>query len=207
MGVTTKGGRTRRRILEVVTDLLEEQSYDEISIAEITRRAEVTRPAFYFHFASKGAVLGAALDELRDEFIAVATAWYDHVGGDPVAGIPEALEATIALWRTHARLLDAVGRASAVDAEAADLVRSWVDELTARAADRLHRDLGAHAGAGGPSVAALAEFMVGATFDAMRRDVRAIVDTGVPTPGVASTLTFVWARVVAPVGPVGQATR
>lgn len=192
----TKGDRTRQRILEVVTELLESESYDRISIAEITRRAEVTRPAFYFHFASKGAVLGAALDELRDEFIAVATAWYDHVGDDPQAGIPEALEATIALWRTHARLLDAVTRASVVDAEAADLVASWVAELTARAADRLRRDLGPEVGAAGPPVEALAEFMVGATFEAMRRDVRGIVETGVPTPGVAATLTFVWARVV-----------
>lgn len=192
----TKGDRTRRRILEVVVDLLESQSYEQISVAEITRRAEVTRPAFYFHFASKGAVLAAALDELREEFIAVATAWYDHVGGDPQAGIPEALEATIALWRSHARLLDAVNRSSAVDAEAADIVTSWIAELTARAADRLRRDLGPEVGAGGPSVEALAEFMVGATFEAMRRDVRSIVDAGVATPGVAATLTFVWARVV-----------
>ncbi|MFC7504961.1 TetR/AcrR family transcriptional regulator [Nocardioides sp. CPCC 206347] len=194
----TKGDRTRQRILEVVTDLLEAESYDRISIAEITRRAEITRPAFYFHFPNKGAVLGAALDELRDEFIAVATAWYDHAGGDPAAGIPEALDATIALWRSHARLLDAVVRASAADAEAADLMASWVEELTARAADRLRRDVGPELGLEGLSVEALAEFMVGATVEAMRRDVRRIVESGVPTPGISATLTFVWARVVAP---------
>lgn len=198
MRVTTKGARTRRLILDVVVELLETRSYDEISIAEISRRAEVTRPAFYFHFPSKGAVLGAALDELRDEFIAVATAWYDHVGGDPLAGIPEALEATIALWRTHAHLLDAVGRAAVVDAEAADLVASWVAELTARATDRLRSDLGPRLRGGGPSVESVAEFLVGATFDAMRRDVRGIVETGSGCPEVAETLTFVWARVVAP---------
>jgi len=195
--VTTKGGRTRRRILDVVVDLLETRSFEEISIAEITRRAEVTRPAFYFHFPSKGAAVAAVLEGLYEEFVATAAAWYEHPGGDPLAGVPEALDATIALWRSHARLMDAMTRAAAADPEAAQLMSAWVDELTARAAVRLRQDIADQLPQEGPSVEALAAFMVGATFDAMRRDVRSIVETGNSGPEVLSTLTYVWTQVLA----------
>lgn len=195
--MTTKGERTRRRILDVVVHLLETRSFEEVSIAEITRRAEVTRPAFYFHFATKGAAVAAVLEDLLEEFVAVAAAWYERPGTDPGAGVAEALEATVALWREHARLMDAILRAASTDAEAAQLVDAWVAHLAARAADRMRRDLGDRLPAAGPSVEALAELMVGATVEAMRRDVRRLVATGERTGGVARTLAFVWSRVVA----------
>lgn len=198
MRVTSKGARTRRRILDVVVELLETQSYDAMSIAEITRRAEITRPGFYFHFATKGAAVAGVLEELLDEFVGVAAAWYEHPGDDPTAGVVEALEATIALWRSHVRLLDAMTRASAADPEAASLVASWTDGLTARAADRLRRDIADDLPPGGPSVEALAAFMVAATVDAMRRDVRSLADTGRPVPEVLETLAHVWTGVLSP---------
>lgn len=194
---TTKGERTRQRILGVVVALLEERSFADVSIAEITRRAEVTRPAFYFHFPTKGAVVAAVLEDLFEEFIGVAAAWYEHPGDDPASGVAEALDATVGLWRAHARLMDAIVRAAAVDEEAAQLVGAWQADLTERATDRLRRDLGPRLPPGAPSVEALAQLLVGATFDAMRRDVHAIVATGEPQPEVAAALAHVWLRVVA----------
>jgi AcrR family transcriptional regulator len=194
--VTTKGERTRRRILEVVVHLLETRSFGEISIAEITRRAEVTRPAFYFHFPTKGAVVAAVLEDLLDEFVGVAAAWYEHPGDDPASGVAEALAATVDLWRANARLMDAMVRAAAVDEEAAQLVGAWEAHLTERATDRLRRDLGPRLASGSPSVESLAQLLVGATFDAMRRDVRSIVGSGEPRPEVAAALAHVWLRVV-----------
>lgn len=194
--MTTKGERTRQRILDVVVQLLETRSFGDISVAEITRRAEVTRPAFYFHFASKGAVVAAVLEDLFAEFIDVAAAWYEHPGEDPAAGVVEALEATVRLWRANARLMDAMLRSAAVDAEAAQLVGAWEGRLTDRAAERLGRDLDGRLSSAGPSVEALAQVLVGATFDAMRRDVHSIVASGVPRPEVAAALAHVWLRVV-----------
>lgn len=194
---TTKGERTRRRILAVVVELLEELSFADVSIAEITRRAEVTRPAFYFHFPTKGAAVAVVLEELLEEFVEVAAAWYEHPGADPGAGVAEALEATVGLWRGNARLMDAIVRAAVADEEAAQLVAAWEEQLTERATDRLRRDIGGALPRSGPSVDALARLLVGATFDAMRRDVRAIVETGRPLPEVPEALAHVWLSVVA----------
>lgn len=194
--MVTKGERTRQRILDVVVHLLATRSFADISIAEITRRAEVTRPAFYFHFPTKGAAVAAVLEDLFEEFIGVAGAWYEHPDADPAAGVTEALEATVALWRSHARLMDAVVRAAVADEEAGQLVAAWEQRLVERATDRLRRDIGADLPAAGPSVEALAAVLVGATFDAMRRDVRRIVETGEPEPDVAPALAYAWLGVV-----------
>lgn len=196
MAVKTKGERTRRRILDVVVELLETRSFDEVSIAEVARRADVTRPAFYFHFPTKGAAVAAVLGDLFEEFIEVASAWYRHPGTDPGAGVTEALGATVASWRANARLMDALARAAAADDDAAQLVGAWESDLVERATDRLRRDIGARLPAEGPSVEALARVLVGATFDAMRRDVRALVSTGEADPEVAVALTHVWTRVI-----------
>lgn len=194
--MTTKGERTRRRIVDEVVQLLESRSFSEVSIAEITRRAEVTRPAFYFHFPTKGAALAAVLEELFEEFVTVAAAWYEHPATDPAVGVAEALDATVALWRQHARLMDAMVRAASVDDEAAQLMSAWEERLVARATDRLRRDIGAVLPQGAPSVEALAAVLVGATFDAMRRDVRRIVETGEAVPEVADALAYAWLGVV-----------
>ena len=195
--MTSKGARTRRRILDVVVDLLETQSYDAMSVAEITRRTDITRPAFYFHFATKGAAVAGVLEELLEQFVTVAAAWYEHPGDDPLAGVEEALGATIDLWRAHARLMDAVLRAAATDDEAAEIVGAWVEGLCERAGERLRRDVGTRLATNGPSVESLAAFMVGATLDAMRRDVGTIVERGRPAPEVRETLVYVWSRVIA----------
>jgi AcrR family transcriptional regulator len=191
---TTKGGRTRQRILETVANLLGEHSFDQISIAEITRRAEVTRPAFYFHFPSKGAAVAAILEELFEEFITVADAWYEHPSGDPLAGIPEALDATINLWQANARLMHGMAQAAAVDREAGELWRSWIHQFSRRASERLQADLTLGTDGEAPSADALAEVLVGATFDAMQRDVRRIVELGEKTPEIGPTLAYVWSR-------------
>lgn len=192
--MTTKGGRTRQRILDAVGDLLSEGSFQQLSIAEITRRAHVTRPAFYFHFPSKGAAIAGVLEELFHEFIAVADAWYEHDSGDPLEGIPEALDGTIALWRSNAPLMHGMVQAATVDGEAGQLWRSWIEEFTRRVAERLHHDLDQAVLDGTPSIEALAELLVGASFDAMHRDVRRIVELGEETPEIGPTLAFLWTR-------------
>jgi AcrR family transcriptional regulator len=54
---------TYRRLLDAAETLLESQSFDAVSVAEIARRAGVTTGAFYARFADKEALLEAL--ELR----------------------------------------------------------------------------------------------------------------------------------------------
>ncbi len=62
---------SRASIAEAATELFLEQGYADTSIADITRRAGVSRSSFFNYFASKADLLWSAFDERVD---AVATA-------------------------------------------------------------------------------------------------------------------------------------
>lgn len=71
----SRGDRQRKAIVDAVREFLEEGSFADLSVSEITRRAEMTRSGFYFYFDSKYAVLAVIfaellrdLDELTDGF-------------------------------------------------------------------------------------------------------------------------------------------
>ncbi len=54
---------TRRRIIDAAIELFAEAGYGGIGIAEIVKRAKVTKGALYYHFASKEAVAAAIIEE------------------------------------------------------------------------------------------------------------------------------------------------
>lgn len=49
--------RTRHLLQKALTDLLQEKQFDELSITDITKRADLARVTFYQHYESKEALL------------------------------------------------------------------------------------------------------------------------------------------------------
>ncbi|MBX7433197.1 TetR/AcrR family transcriptional regulator [Mycobacterium sp. Y57] len=66
-----KSDLRRSAILESLDHHLRESGFDGINIADVTRRAGVTRSAFYFYFENKAAAVAALLEPMYDDgFIA-----------------------------------------------------------------------------------------------------------------------------------------
>ena len=61
---------TRNAVKDALLELLEEQSYEKITVASLCRQAEITRATFYLHYQS----LDEVLDELMDEALMTAEA-------------------------------------------------------------------------------------------------------------------------------------
>ena len=57
--------RTRRLLQEALTDLMRQKKFHEISVQDITARAEINRATFYAHFLDKYELLNA---QIRDSF-------------------------------------------------------------------------------------------------------------------------------------------
>jgi AcrR family transcriptional regulator len=62
--------RTRRVLQEAVLTLAEERDFSEITVRDITARADVNRATFYLHYRNKEDLVAQALDALFDEFTA-----------------------------------------------------------------------------------------------------------------------------------------
>jgi len=67
MPVQQRGEETRSRILEAATEAFARYGYDATGVAEICRRADVTKGAFYHHFPSKQAVFLEMLERWLEE--------------------------------------------------------------------------------------------------------------------------------------------
>jgi AcrR family transcriptional regulator len=58
-GSDQAGASTRERILDVALDLFTDQGFDGTSMREIAERLHMSKPAIYYHFASKEEILVA----------------------------------------------------------------------------------------------------------------------------------------------------
>jgi AcrR family transcriptional regulator len=67
-----KGDQRRSALLQSLDQHLQESSFDSVNIADISRRAGVTRSAFYFYFENKATAVAALMEELYDEVFAVS---------------------------------------------------------------------------------------------------------------------------------------
>lgn len=71
-GTHSKGDQRRAALLGSLDELLQDSSLESISIADISRRAGVTRSAFYFYFENKAVAVAALMEEMYDESFAAA---------------------------------------------------------------------------------------------------------------------------------------
>ena len=58
------GDERQQAILDTATRLIEQRSFADISVDDLAKGAGISRPTFYFYFASKEAVLLSLLDPL-----------------------------------------------------------------------------------------------------------------------------------------------
>jgi AcrR family transcriptional regulator len=63
----SRGDRQREAIIAAVRELLEQQSFADLSVSTISERAGITRSGFYFYFESKYAVLAVIMADFLDE--------------------------------------------------------------------------------------------------------------------------------------------
>jgi len=61
--------KTKRAIIEAFLALLKEKDFSDISIIDITSKAQVARPTFYLHYKQKEDVLTEYLDDMFAQYL------------------------------------------------------------------------------------------------------------------------------------------
>ena len=65
-GNTVRNTRTRARIKDALTELIDEKGFEELTVSDLTRRTGINRGTFYLHFVDKYDLL----EQLEGEVIA-----------------------------------------------------------------------------------------------------------------------------------------
>jgi TetR/AcrR family transcriptional regulator, ethionamide resistance regulator len=194
-GNTIKGDERRTALLGALVELLAERPFHELGIGEIAARAGLTRSAFYFYFPSKTAAVAHLLEGLGSGILDAAS---DAFAVDdelpPRDRIRRGAERGIAVWRKDAALYGAIIDATAVDQGLAAAWDKLVDDLAAIVTPRARADRTARADLDVADIHGIVTYLLDAGIAAMRRDIRAIRDTGRPTPHLVETTTEIWVR-------------
>ncbi|QCB49927.1 TetR/AcrR family transcriptional regulator [Rhodococcus sp. PAMC28707] len=111
----SKGDARRTALLAALDDSLREvDSVESINVADLSRRAGVTRSAFYFYFENKAAAVGALMEVFYEE-AAEAGVWLTDVSRDPTERIGKAVSHLFTVTERHEHLYRAVLEARATN--------------------------------------------------------------------------------------------
>jgi AcrR family transcriptional regulator len=135
----TRRQDARRRLLDAASSLLEERSWHEIAVEDLTAAAGLSRTAFYRHFGDRADVLLALLDESGVGGDPAGAIWRE-TDDDPIAAKRRAAEALTALFVEHGRLLRAATEAAVTEPAIAAVYAGFAHDFVAATAERIEAD-------------------------------------------------------------------
>jgi AcrR family transcriptional regulator len=153
-----RGDRRRTALLDALDHHLRESSLESINIADISRRAGVTRSAFYFYFDNKASAVAALMEEMYDESMVAA----DLLRGDgPAAERVEAMvRGLFTAWERHEHLYRAMHDARATSATVRELWDNDRESFVPVIADVIESERAAGAAPAGADAAHLASVLL-----------------------------------------------
>lgn len=83
-----------------------EGNLEAINVADLTKRAGVTRPAFYFYFASKASAMAAAAEEIYNDVLTATAVLVEH--GDPASRVATTIRQFVQTCSTHRHVFRAM---------------------------------------------------------------------------------------------------
>jgi len=153
-----RGDRRRTALLESLDHHLREGSLESINIADISRRAGVTRSAFYFYFENKASAVAALMNEMYDESSAAA----DQLRGDgtPAENIEAMVRALFSTWDKHEHLFRASLDARATSTTVRELWDSDRESFVPVVAGMIEAERASGAAPAGADAVALASVLL-----------------------------------------------
>jgi AcrR family transcriptional regulator len=189
---SNRGDARRAALLRAFEELLREQSLEEVNVAEISRRAGVTRSAFYFYFESKAVAVLALLQGLYDA-AGDANELLVKAEGDPEDRIRAAITMLFDSVDEHAHSYRALLEARA----ASPSVRGMWEEGRAEYAHVIAGMIGTERAAGrasdGPDADALAKVLLDLNDHSLERHALGL---GPGRDEHIEAITFIWLRTV-----------
>jgi AcrR family transcriptional regulator len=122
-----KGDAREMALLDATEDLLRSAMAQDLTVEAIAKRAQLTRTAFYFYFASKEQAVGRLAERYLGEIFEAAQPAFDPQ--IPLEeGIRAAIENQVEVWGKHGRALAAVADLAGSDPTIREL---WTSEIEA----------------------------------------------------------------------------
>jgi AcrR family transcriptional regulator len=140
----SRGDRQREAIVTAVRELLEEQSFADLSVSTISERAGVARSGFYFYFDSKYAVLAVIVSDAMEQLAALTHNYAPRDGGETPAAFAKRMVGSAAtVFATNDPIMSACTVAQNTDAQIRELMNDYEDAVIGQIVGLVEQDAGA----------------------------------------------------------------
>jgi AcrR family transcriptional regulator len=127
-----------REILTAAAAMLRERPFRELTVDELMRRTDLSRPSFYVYFRDRHELVLRVVEHVGRELWKISENWYTGAGDAPAVA-RRSIEHVVAVWAEHGPLLGALADAAADDPQVERVYTSLVEGfigVTARHIDR-----------------------------------------------------------------------
>lgn len=140
----SRGDRQRDAIVKAVRELLEEQSFADLSVSAISERAGVARSGFYFYFDTKYAVLAVILADAMEELASLTHNYAPRESEETPAAFAKRMVGNAAtVFATNDPIMSACTVAQNTDAQIRDLMNDFEDAVIDKIVGLVEQDSGA----------------------------------------------------------------
>jgi AcrR family transcriptional regulator len=146
----TSGDERERAILETAERLLGGHALGEISVDDLARGAGISRPTFYFYFASKEAVVLSLIEDMVEQAESRLGEALAEVADDPRAGLRKGIEDFFETFRAHRAVIKAGVELRASSAEARVLWTQVMEQRVGEVSELIERERARGVAPGGP---------------------------------------------------------
>ena len=149
-GVTGTPDPVRRRrrtpeeaeaeIVAAAEQLLRERPFRDMTVDEVMRRTELSRPSFYVYFRDRHQLVLRVVERIREEIMQIADMWF-RGGRDGPAEIRASMDGVVVAFREHGPVLRALSDAAADDARVEAVYAALVEAFVGAIAEHVEREL------------------------------------------------------------------
>ncbi len=140
----SRGDRQRDAIVTAVRELLEEESFADLSVSTISERAGVARSGFYFYFDSKYAVLAVIVSDAMEQLATLTHNYAPRDAGETPAAFAKRMVGSAAtVFATNDPIMSACTVAQNTDAQIRELMNDYEDAVIGQIVGLVEQDGGA----------------------------------------------------------------
>ena len=104
----------QREIIDAAESLLRERPFRELTVDEVMRRTELSRPSFYVYFRDRHELVLRVVQHLFQNFMGPSGAWLINEDGGP-AELREGMQGAVEVYQERGHVLRALADAAADD--------------------------------------------------------------------------------------------
>jgi AcrR family transcriptional regulator len=136
---SSKGARTRARLLEAAKEIFEEHGFLNARISDISQRANLSHGSFYHYFESKEQIFREVAQAVDDRLSQPLTEIVldDTSGASPMERLRAALRVHFEQYRNEARIMGVIEQVSRYDAEVSAVRRKQHSFYNGKIADSI----------------------------------------------------------------------